>query len=193
MRIIQTVMRLCVGFLSVIICLNGTENLESSKSTVRNHLVECSKVQQHSNVHILDGYVSQHIVDLKNLGIGFGFGKADLNKEDIEKILYDFLDQNPTFYEAYEADKITTNQLKEYIKTALHTANLDKNVLELYSLTTSGLLLFKEKGDYLCYMQQLLDAFVENYRTRGGCFQGVRNRIFVRYSLFLMGYLYELS
>jgi hypothetical protein len=170
-------------------CLSEASEIDSIKSTVLGHLSHIAKVPQNANVHVLDPYVSQHLASLKQTGISLTFGTPDYPKEEILKALSAYLDANPGFYDGYEKEKITHEQLKGYIAVALSTASRDKNVLELYSLSVSCLNILSDKEDISGYMKQLFDAFAENYKTQGGCFQGVRNRIFLCYNVFLINYL----
>jgi hypothetical protein len=140
------------------------------------------KVQQGADVHDLDAHVAANMATLHAIGEDFAADNSKLTAAEIKGYLEGFLKQNPDFYKGYEATAVTHPQLLGYIDAALATASADASTIQMYSRVTSLIQLMEKEGmDTRTYMQHFFDAVSENYLTQGGCFQGVRNRIYVRY------------
>lgn len=170
----------------IFVSVFSLQAMEETKEIARQYMREVSKIQMNTDVHVLDNFVVQEISNLVSRGEQIQFGQKSLSIESMQSILYSYLDQHPGFYTEYEKNTVSHEELKSYISTALSTANRDQTVLQLYSLGVSALdLLEKSKVDTEFERKLIYDVFAENYKTNGGCFQGVRNRMFVYYSMLL--------
>lgn len=70
-------------------------------------------------------------------------------------------------------------RLASYIQKALNTAAENRDVIAAYDVAVKAIT--DMDGDTQTrHRHELLNAIAENYETQGGCFQGVRNRIFIR-------------
>lgn len=137
-------------------------------------------IKQDSNVHVIDGHVAANIAKLPIIGNAFGVDNPNLSIVAIQTYLNQFM----VTYTGYEGQAVSNAQLQGYITNALNTASRDQTTLGLYSRITSILQRLENEireEDFHAHIKHLFDAIAENYITRGGCFEGVRNRAYIRY------------
>ena len=134
------------------------------------------RVSHGVDVHTLDGHVVANMVKLHTMGDAFGIDNPALTVPEMRAYLLAHSD----FYKDYERQVVTGAQLTGYIDAALARASEQASTLGMYSRVISLTQRLKP-DDRTMYLKRLLDAISENYLTAGGCFQGVRNRIYVRY------------
>ena len=146
-------------------------------------IVELLKVfPQGADVHGLDVHVAANLGVLNAIGDDLGVDNAALTAANMKDYFATFLKENPDFYKGYEGTAVNHAQLLGYIDAALATASAQVSTLQMYSRIVSLIQLLDKDGiDTRTYLQHLFDAFSENYLTQGGCFEGVRNRAYIRY------------
>ena len=166
------------------ICRQSLNHKDIAKysSVLTSITTEFTKNAQESNVHALDAPVAKNIMTLDAIGNELGLGNPSLTIEQMKNYLL----KNSNFYNFYEKKKISITQFKDFINRALTTASSDKITLGMYSRVISILdRLGNEHVENITDLQNLFDGFCENYITNGGCLQGVRNRICLRYAALL--------
>lgn len=155
-------------------------------SVIKEYMRHVANVPMNHDVHILDPFVSAHLGHLVAFGVQNHLGVATLSQEEVTAILFNYLDEHPGFYHEYEGQNVSHEELKNFIQIALETAKRDPNVFQVYSLAISALNDFKkDNADVSTEFKLMFDCFAENYKTNGGCFQGVRNRMFVLYAQYI--------
>lgn len=155
-------------------------NVQTHRDTLMPLIAHLGSIPQGSDVHVLDTHIAANIGKLPAIGNDFGIDNPNLTNEDISTYLNRFTGT----YNGYEGKAVTSAQLQGYITTALTTAASDATTRGLYSRLISifqRLELEIMPNDFQAHLKHLFDAIAENYMTRGGCFQGVRNRAYIRY------------
>lgn len=161
---------------------NGAFAQSIDLSAIKEYMRHVAKIPMNHDVHILDSFVEARLKQVVAFGSASGLGNSTLSESQMTDILFCYLDKNPNFYTHYENHPVTQEDVKKYIDIALQTAKRDENVFKLYSLAISLLADYrKNHPDATTELQMMYDSFTENYKTNGGCFQGVRNRMFVLY------------
>lgn len=133
-------------------------------------------VAQGVDVHTLDDHVVGNIGKLHAIGDAFKVDNPALTIPE----MHAYLLAHSNSYKGYEGQSVAKMQLAGYIDAALTRASEQASTLSMYSRVVSLLQRLGSK-DQTMYLKRLFDAISENYLTQGGCFQGVRNRIYVRY------------
>lgn len=146
------------------------------RATLGSIVVLLERISQGDDVHVLDGHVVANLERLHTIGDAFGVDTPTLTAAEMRTYLLSCCDS----YKEYEGHAVTKMQLNGYIGAVLTTASEQTSTLRMYSRVVS---LIQHLGtrDQAMYLKRLLDAISENYLTQGGCFQGVRNRIYIRY------------
>ncbi len=137
-------------------------------------------IAQNANVHVLDTFVSANIQTLHDIGSAIAVDNQNLTDSEIKA----YLASKSSSYKKYDNVLVTQEQLTADINTVLGTAARNPLVLGMYSRVVSLIQLLDNDRDiarHTLYLNLLFDAIVENRITGGGCAEGVRNRIFVRY------------
>jgi len=153
-------------------------DLEKHRQLLRPIWRHLESTPQHSDVHVLDGHVNTNFAAVLNVGMSLGVDNPDLTVEQMKQ----YLISNSGFYTNYDGTAVSPAELTGYINSALDTAGTDGSVREMYSRVISSIQRLEAEGvNTDGQLQLLLDALAENYLTRGGCFAGVKNRVYVRY------------
>lgn len=156
------------------------KDVAAHRATLAPLVTYISTIPQGADVHIMDAHVTANIAKLPIIGDAFGIDTPNLSIADIQT----YLNQFTTFYTGYEGQAVSSPEIQGYIAAALSTASGDKTTIGIYSRIVS---IFKhleneiDAEDFHAHLKHLFDAIAENYKTRGGCFQGVRNRAYIRY------------
>lgn len=155
-------------------------NIATHRATLEPLITFLRGIRQDSNVHSIDTHVAANIAKLPVIGNAFGVDNPNLGIAAIQAYLNPFT----TTYAGYEGRAVSSAQLQGYITATLNTAAQDPITLGLYSRITSIFQRLENEvtnENFSTHIKHLFDAIAENYLTQGGCFQGVRNRAYIRY------------
>lgn len=155
-------------------------DIAAHRATLEALITFLKGIRQDSNVHSIDAHVAANIAKLPVIGNAFGVDNPNLGIAAIQAYLNPFT----TTYAGYEGRAVSSTQLQGYIATTLNTAAQDPITLGLYSRITSILQRLQNEiaaEEFNAHTKHLFDAIAENFLTQGGCFQGVRNRAYIRY------------
>jgi hypothetical protein len=155
-------------------------DIATHRATLEPLITFLKGIRQDSNVHSIDTHVAANIAKLPVIGNAFGVDNPNLGIAAIQAYLNPFT----TTYAGYEGRAVSSTQLQGYIATTLNTAAQDPITLGLYSRITSILQRLQNEiaeEEFNAHTKHLFDAIAENHLTQGGCFQGVRNRAYIRY------------
>ncbi len=148
--------------------------------TVRDIVNTLQHINDGGDVHQIDAYTAAHLpavlqILTDNLGIAIS-GDATQLTTTLQKwapVHFEYHKPNNTIAILGQA------RLVNYIQNALNTAAENRDVIAAYDLAVQAIT-GMEGDTQTRHRHELLNAIAENYETQGGCFQGVRNRIFIR-------------
>lgn len=152
------------------------------------HAVVLRGVAQGGDVHGLDAYVAPQLsVFVAQVQQALPHLQAPA---DLLGSIAVFI---PAQFDYRDPDNVSTlipkAEVERYAAAALATAAQDPNVVLAYSLHMAIIANLQSlRGDVRANMQEFINAICENYKTQGGCFQGVRNRGFIRLVDLVMTY-----
>lgn len=166
----------------IFIAVHNHAHIVAHRATLAPIVAHLTGVAQNADVHTLDGHVTANLAALHAMGDDFGVDNPNLTVADMRGYLVSFLGEHPGFYTGYVGQAVTHEALIGYIDAALARASEQAPTLRMYSRVISLIQRLDAEGiDNRTYLQHMFDAIAENYLTHGGCFEGVRNRIYVRY------------
>ena len=148
--------------------------------TVRDIVNTLQHINDGGDVHQIDGYTEQNLPAVlqilsDNLSVAIS--------EDPNQVSTTLQNWAPVHFEYRRPNNtrmmIGKPRLCSYIDAALNKARENQSVFQAYDLAVQAI--EGMEGDTQTrHRHELLNAIAENYETQGGCFQGVRNRIFIR-------------
>ena len=155
--------------LSLFVATSDQKN--AMKDFINGFCLVLSKVNDKNpqNVHILDSFMEENIPThllktIRDLNIGHN----TLTKEQIIATL-----KAKTSNELrYKDKKIPKMTVHRYIELCIAQAFTHKQTQELFSRYVALLIDMQDQQ----YDNTLLESIIENYKTNGGCWAGVRNR-----------------
>ncbi len=165
---------------SVFHTVRNHRDIAAHRTTLAPLVTYLRSIPQGADVHTMDAHVAANITKLSIIGDAFGVDNPNLSIANIQT----YLNQFTASYTGYEGQAVSSTELQGYITAALNTASRDKTTIGLYSRIISILQYLQNEiieEDFYAHLKHLFDAIAENYKTRGGCFEGVRNRAYISY------------